>query len=242
MKKLAIIIFLAAMVIASAASAQLPKTINYQGVLTDIGGTVVADGSYSLTLNLYTVPTGGTNIWTCVEVVTVTKGIFNAVLGKTCLLTPVFNNQYYLGISVEGGAELIPRTALTASSYSLNSLAVTGIDNIFPSTGNVGIGTASPTGKLGIYYDNLLANNAAITIDNNVSGGQDLISFAFNGLQQAGLRKANGGDFVISSSSGFTFQPGFSTKMRIHPGGNVGIGTTTPLELLDLHGGIKLGF
>ena len=194
MKKLTIIIFLAVMVIASAASAQLPKTINYQGVLTDNGGTVVADGSYSLTLSLYTVPTGGTHIWTCIEVVTVTKGIFNAVLGKTCVLTPVFDAQYYLGISVEGGAELVPRTALTASSYSLNSLAVTGIDNIFPSTGNVGIGTASPTGKLGIYYDNLLANNAAITIDNNISGGQDLISFAFNGLQQAGLRKANGGD------------------------------------------------
>ena len=241
MKKLAIITFLAVMVIASAASAQLPKTINYQGVLTDNGGTVVADGSYSLTFRLYTVPTGGAPFWICTEPVTVTKGIFSAVLGKTFALTSSFDAQYYLGISVAGGAELVPRSALTASAYSLNSLAVTGTDNIFPSTGNVGIGTTSPAGKLEIHYDNLLANNAAIRIDNNISGGQDLISFAFNDLQQASLRKANGGNFYVSSSNGLTFQTNYINRMRILAAGNVGIGLTTPVELLDVNGGIKLG-
>ena len=153
MKKLVIIIFLLAMVTASGASAQLPKTINYQGVLTDNGGTVVPDGSYSLTFRLYTVPTGGSSIWNCTEPVTVTKGIFNVVLGETCVLAPSFDNQYYLGISVEAETELVPRTALTASAYSLNSLAVTGTDNVFPATGNVGIGTTSPNDRLTIEHD-----------------------------------------------------------------------------------------
>ncbi|HMA77376.1 MAG TPA: hypothetical protein VKO43_08710, partial [Candidatus Krumholzibacteriaceae bacterium] len=241
MKKLAFIIILSAIVIATAATAQIPKTINYQGVLTDNGGSVVPDGDYDLTFNLYTVPTGGSSIWSCTETVTVTKGIFSAVLGASCSLTPSFDAQYYLGISVEGGTELAPRTALTASAYSLNSMAVTGTDNLFPATGNVGIGTASPESKLEIHYDNLMANNSAIEIDNNTSGGQDLLSFSFDGTQQAGLRKADEGDFFVSSLNAITFQTYNINRMRILSGGNVGIGTMYPSELLDVNGGIKLG-
>ncbi|MDZ7860777.1 MAG: hypothetical protein U5O15_08990 [Candidatus Krumholzibacteriota bacterium] len=241
MKKLAFFIIISAIVIATAATAQIPKTINYQGVLTDNGGTVVADGDYDLTFNLYTVATGGSSIWNCTETVTVTKGIFSAVLGESCVLAPSFDTQYYLGISVEGGTELTPRTALTASAYSLNAMAVTGTDNVFPATGNVGIGTASPGSKLEIHYDNLSSNNAAIEIDNNTTGGQNVLSFAFNGTQQAGLRKADGGDLFVSSLNALSFVTYNSNRMRILSGGNVGIGTIYPHELLDVAGGIKLG-
>ncbi|MDZ7860771.1 MAG: hypothetical protein U5O15_08960 [Candidatus Krumholzibacteriota bacterium] len=241
MKKLAFFIIISAIVIATAATAQIPKTINYQGVLTDNGGTVVADGDYDLTFNLYTVATGGSSIWNCTETVTVTKGIFSAVLGESCVLAPSFDTQYYLGISVEGGTELTPRTALTASAYSLNAMAVTGTDNVFPATGNVGIGTASPGSKLEIHYDNIDSNEAAIEIDNNTTGGQNVLSFAFNGTQQAGLRKADTGDFFVSSSNSITFQTNNTNRMKIMPAGQVGIGTTSPTELLDVAGGIKLG-
>ncbi|MCD6380385.1 hypothetical protein J7M07_08085, partial [bacterium] len=108
---------------------------------------------YSLTFRLYTVPTGGSSIWNCTEPVTVTKGIFNVMLGYMCVFNLPFDAPYYLGISVEAEAELTPRTALTASAYSLNSLAVTGTDNVFPATGNVGIGTTSPNDRLTIEHD-----------------------------------------------------------------------------------------
>ncbi len=241
MKKLAFFIIISAIVTATAATAQIPRTVNYQGVLTDNAGSVVPDGTYDLTFNIYTVPTGGSSIWNCTETVTVTKGIFSAVLGESCVLDPSFNAQYYLGISVEGETELTPRTALTASAYSLNAMAVTGTDNVFPATGNVGIGTASPGSKLEIHYDNLSSNNAAIEIDNNTTGGQNVISLSFNGTPQASLRKADGGDLFVSSLNALSFLTYNSNRMRILSGGNVGIGTAYPAELLDVAGGIKLG-
>jgi len=55
---------------------QVPKLISYQGVLTDASGTVVPDGNYNLTFKLYDVATGGTPLWTEVQSVAVSKGIF----------------------------------------------------------------------------------------------------------------------------------------------------------------------
>jgi hypothetical protein len=63
MKRITGLILVLTLLIASGAGAQLPKKINYQGVLTDGMGTVVPDGSYQLDLRLYTVSTGGPPVW-----------------------------------------------------------------------------------------------------------------------------------------------------------------------------------
>ena len=108
--------------------AQIPETMNYQGVLTDISGIVVPDGPYTLTFKIYTVVTGGTEIWSEKHIdVPVLKGIFNVILGNneplTMGLTP-FDTQCWLGIEVNTGGELEPRIQLTSSAYSLNSRTV----------------------------------------------------------------------------------------------------------------------
>ena len=51
---------------------------------------------------------------------------------------------------MNGGAELTARTPLTAAPYSLNARSVLGGSNVFPSSGNVGIGTSTPGSKLTI--------------------------------------------------------------------------------------------
>ncbi|MBD3179412.1 MAG: hypothetical protein GF417_07270, partial [Candidatus Latescibacteria bacterium] len=241
MKRITGLIVILTLLIASGAGAQLPRTINYQGVLTDGMGTVVPDGSYELTLRLYTVSTGGSPLWECTETVTVSKGIFNAVLGSSCVLTPDFSELYYLGISVEGEAELAPRTALTSSAYSLNSLAVHGIGNRFPSDGEVGVGTINPGAMLEVYYESTASNDAAIMINNSSDPmGQNLLSFAFSGSEQASLRKPNNGDFFLSSNNGFVLKTGGTNRMKVLSGGNTGIGIETPLEMLDVDGGIRI--
>ncbi|MBI4810066.1 MAG: hypothetical protein HY800_01195 [Ignavibacteriales bacterium] len=111
--------------------AQIPRTINYQGVLTDTSGTVVPDGNYNLTFRLYDIVTGGTALWSEDQSVTVNKGIFNVIMGSVSPLNIPFNKPYWLGVTVGTGTELTPRMPLTSSSYSFrasNTDSINGID------------------------------------------------------------------------------------------------------------------
>ena len=93
-------------------SADIPELISYQGVLLDGTGVPVADGSYGLTFQIYDVDTGGTPLWGEGQSVTVTDGLFNAVLGSVTPIFLQFNVPYWLGISVNGGDELTPTSKL----------------------------------------------------------------------------------------------------------------------------------
>ena len=63
--------------------------INYQGKLTDETGATVADGDYGMEFKLYTVPIGGTAIWTETSTSTVTNGLFSVMLGSSSSLVSV---------------------------------------------------------------------------------------------------------------------------------------------------------
>jgi len=115
---------------ASLSLAQVPKTISYQGVLTDASGTVVPDGNYNLTFRLYDVATGGTALWAEGQLVAVSKGIFNVILGSVAPLNLPFNKPYYLGVTVGAGAELTPRMPLTSSGYSFRAANADSINGI----------------------------------------------------------------------------------------------------------------
>ena len=108
----------------SSAFAQIPQTISYQGVLTDAQGNAVADGSYTLTFNLYESATGGNSIWGEIQDIEVANGLFNAILGSVKPLSNSFDRPYWLGIAIGGDAELEPRIELTASAYSLTARSI----------------------------------------------------------------------------------------------------------------------
>ncbi len=141
----------------SLAWGQIPQTISYQGVLKDNNDAIVTDGQYDLTFRLFDVDEFGTPLW--IEdhtaeygaAVTVTDGVFSVILGSITPLALNFDSQYWLEIVV--GTTTLPRIPLTASPYSLASQSVTGGANIFPATGNVGIGTTSPSNELQVGGD-----------------------------------------------------------------------------------------
>lgn len=117
-------------------------TLNIQGIVRKSTGANLDDGTYTMTFRLYTTSSGGTNIWSEThDNMDVTSGVYGAVLGLINPFTIPFDQPYFLGISVDGGAEVSPRLRLTASPYTLSLI---GQSNIFPSTGTVGLGTTSP--------------------------------------------------------------------------------------------------
>jgi hypothetical protein len=117
-------------------------TLNIQGIVRKSTGANLDDGTYSMTFRLYTTSSGGSNIWSEThDNMDVTSGVYSAVLGLINPFTIPFDQPYFLGISVDGGAEVSPRLRLTASPYTLSLI---GQSNLFPSTGTVGLGTISP--------------------------------------------------------------------------------------------------
>jgi len=108
--------------VTTATNAQVPRTISYQGILTDSQGNLVGDGVRSLTLRLYASAIGGTPFYTeSHPSVAIVRGLFNVIIGTVEPLgaTVRFDRAYFLGVSVDGGAEMEPRTAVTAAPYAL---------------------------------------------------------------------------------------------------------------------------
>lgn len=101
---------------------QAPRTLNYQGALSDQDGMALTDAVYDIEFLLYDAPTGGNNLWSETHSVELRNGIFTVLLGETSPLDLSFDKALWLGMRVDGET-LEPRTALSASAYSLGGMA-----------------------------------------------------------------------------------------------------------------------
>ncbi len=119
------------------ASAQIPHTMSYQGILTDNNGIAVKDGTYKLKFDLYKTISGGSSIWEEVQNIEVKKGVFNIVLGKINPLDIPFDKPYWLGISVGNNNELTPRVSLNSSAYSFSANSIAGNGKVVKSINNL---------------------------------------------------------------------------------------------------------
>ena len=144
---------------------QIPKTLSYQGLLSNGDGSALNDGDYSIKFSLYAQESGGTALWEELQTVSVSNGIFSAVLGNSTSLDLPFDEPYWLGIMVENDTEMSPRTALTSSAYSLSDSGGTTnwnkTGNILSySEGNIGIGTTTPENKLEVSSGSIRISNS----------------------------------------------------------------------------------
>jgi hypothetical protein len=105
--------------------ADVPRTINYQGYLTDLNGIAAVDGTHALTISLYSSATATLPDWTDLFSAVTKNGYFNIVLGSNpqkALNTLDFSKQYWVGIRVDTDSEMTPRQALSSVPYALNAL------------------------------------------------------------------------------------------------------------------------
>lgn len=105
-------------------AAQTPKTISYQGLLTEPNGTPIADGDYNLTFALYDAKENGNLIWQENQTVSIAGGLVNLLLGNVVPITANFDIPYFLGVKIGNEPELTPRTDLTTTPYSFISNTV----------------------------------------------------------------------------------------------------------------------
>jgi hypothetical protein len=124
MKRILIIV-VAVTLLTLPAVADVPQTMNIQGVLTDAGGNVLPDGDYSIFFQLWDAPVSGSDVWGETEVVHQRQGVFSAVLGMNENLPPQdFVDTFWLSLTVAGEDPMEPRIMLTSAPYALRAGSV----------------------------------------------------------------------------------------------------------------------
>ena len=120
----------------------------------------------------------------------------------------------------------------------------TGIDDNATSTAitinsseQVGIGTSSPSSQLTVYRTTSSTTNGALQLDGN--GNYAGVRFAISGTNQASIASDLSSliithQDVVKFKTGSDVNVGGSERMRIDSSGNVGIGTSSPNNLLHL--------
>ena len=182
------------------ALAAFTPTINYQGKLTASTSIAVADGLYDMEFSLYTQATGGSPIWTetLTNEVQVTSGLFSIMLGSTTPLTSVdFNQPLYLGVSIEGDAEMTPRKVIGAvpaafeAEHAADSDTVGGVAStslLRSDQADTASGLLTFTGGLISNASSTITQLTAITATttNLVVNGERFTDLTGTGLQNSG--------------------------------------------------------
>jgi hypothetical protein len=200
--------------------AQIPRTFSYQGILTDSSGAPKPDGTYLMTFRLYPSGSGGTPAWSESKSLQLKGGLFSTSLGDA---TPfpgslLFNTQYWLSVQIGTGPELAPRTAMTATPYSLSSEK----SDSARVSGGVAPNSVTTSG---------IADNA-VTSAKIQNGSIQFSDVGQNGASSGQVMKWNGVSWSAGNDSlgaaGSTGPWQLNGSSAYYIGGNVGIGTSTP--------------
>ena len=141
-------------------------------------------------------------------------------------------------LSVHGDA-LIAGTTTVKALVATSTLFVgdtTGSKFIVDSDGNVGIGTVSPKTELHVFNSGTTrakiqgTSFVDVMLEDSSTSGQGRILF-----KDSAAGDGQGQIIYEHGSDAFRFITNGTERLRITNGGNVGIGTTTPLSRLNVH-------
>ena len=197
------------------------QPFTYQGFLKDSG--TPANGIYDFRFRLWTAPSGGTQIGPelYVDDVSVQNGLFTVQLDFGAVWD---GSDRYLEILVRlndsfGYWLLAPRVKITPTPYAAYAQRPwqTVGSNIFYTSGNVGIGTSSPSVRLSLGGDNATTKLAIW------DGGS-------SGVMGFGIAPNQFRIHLHNPNNRFSFldAPSGTEIVTILGNGNVGIGTNTP--------------
>lgn len=181
--------------------AQIPKTLNFQGVLTDNMGQAVADGSYTFIFTIYDDPTAGNNLWSETKSITTDDGLYSTILGSITPIDIDGTQNYWLNVNVNDTE--LGRVELTSSVYLLDDDIEDLADgSLSGAKVGAGIPNSSTTATNANTANTIVSRDAsgnfsAGTITANLTGNASGTASNVTGIVAVG----NGGTGAASASS-----------------------------------------
>lgn len=236
--RLIAVLVIALLTAAPAAIAEVPQMMNYQGVLQDADGNPIRNETRAVVFAIYDDPDAGAVKWTETDTIsTDNSGAFNILLGSNSpIADSVFTDENrWLGIQVNAGPELTPRTRLVSVAYSQRVSTVDGasggtisgdvnIQSDLTVSEKVGIGTTNPQLPLHVVSSGAIHQ---LRLESPYAGG------GYWDIAQSDNGFASGGELLVFTPDGVGSA---NSVMSLSNSGNVGIGTTTPGEKLTVEG------
>lgn len=187
--------------------ADAPKTLNYQGYLTDGAGAPIT-GTKAMVFSLYAVPSGGSPLWSESQgSVAVTNGMYQVTLGLVTPLNLAFDQSYYLGLAVGGEPEMTPRQPLTGTPYAMGLApgSVVSQSDATYSGPTLSISTNSTTAvALAVTKNGLYGNGASFVLTeptNNYSAVYGYTEGTGAGIYGVSMNNGSGGQFDIGGTA-----------------------------------------
>ncbi|MBN2543649.1 hypothetical protein JXI42_12355 [bacterium] len=143
---------------------QVPRTMNYQGKLTDPDG-IALNGNIGIQFSVFDTLIGSSPIWAETLTVSVSNGLFDVVLGKIHPIKLDFRNQYYMELTLEGET-MAPRCSFNPVAYSYRSFYSDTADYAFNSPFTMG---NRPTASLAHNID--VCADETLSLDIHYYGG-----------------------------------------------------------------------
>ncbi|MBI5126828.1 phage integrase SAM-like domain-containing protein, partial [Candidatus Roizmanbacteria bacterium] len=231
------------------------RLLSFQGRLTDAFANPITTAT-NVTYKLYNVSTGGSALYTAGPCSTTPDqdGVFNVLIGGVGYIptppsstynslcgseidTSIFseNPNVYLGITVAGDSEMLPRQQIANVGYAINAETLQGLPP----------GSTVSTVPYINSDGNILMSAAAPGIRSQYSSA----TFTISSANATTIQSAGNGDIILQAteSGALRFRTGgdSDTYTRIFVdtsanGGNVGIGTINPLAKLDVNGNASI--
>jgi len=236
----------------------VPGLINYQGELMDNGGNPL-NSTVSIVFKIYNLQTGGTTLWQETHnSVQVQQGVFSVLLGSVSPFPATLfdGDSRWLAIKVGSDSEMTPRSRIASVAYAIraekadeaatadyaatagsapadNDWGISG-SNVYIPSGNVGIGTNSPTAPLHVYNSSGETN---VTIESNggnakldIDGADAYVNFERYGSYKGAVGYRTAGDYLYLHKGGYV----------VLKDGKLGVGEDNPQARLDVSGEVRL--
>ncbi len=164
----------------SEAVAEIPKRLNFQGILLDSVEYVVPDGTYDLIFRIFDAGVGGTELWTETQTLQTENGLFNTFLG---LSAPVPDSVFggpdrWLEIQLAENSEPYePRGKIGSVAYSYRTGSVDGATGgtITGALNVEGVGAIAKNSTGSIVFSPDEIGDLSVQLPDNAISSQELL-------------------------------------------------------------------